>query len=187
MTDDVAKKDSRYQKKNALEEWLSTQPREVSVIIGARAALRALPLAVRESAAKDAGQFGALISTQFRADALARIVARYPIRAVELDSILAASKAAWSLGDAIDGSAAAAAAGNAADAAAGSNAAVAGNAAAWAAHWSAAWSTSAWADSAWAAVSEDKDFLSRRSAPMELADRPLWPEGSQPDFVDLWA
>jgi hypothetical protein len=182
MSDDVAKKGLTYRKKDALEKWLRTQPRGVPVIIAARAALRVLPLATREFPAEDVGRFAALISVLLRAGALARIAAKYPTGAYERDFILAASRAAWSAAEAAN--AAAAAAANAADAAASPLGAAAS--AAWAAYWSAAWQDSAWASPGWAAVFEDRDFLRRRGAVTELSDRPLWPEDSPPDLVDLW-
>jgi len=97
---------------DAFRRWLETKPREWSVVIAARAALRVLPL-VRTTKAS------ATLLPVFRATAIARFAAVYPNRGIEAaDAARAAAYAfrAYALADAAD--AARAAADNAARAAA---------------------------------------------------------------------
>ena len=74
--------------RNTLEGWLKAEGPDVVVAIAARAALRVAPLVVRAGRktmdAKDVSAFLVLTGAAFRANALARVAAKYPARANEL-------------------------------------------------------------------------------------------------------
>ncbi len=127
---DVSGGELKFENDEELEAWLKTQPREVSVVIAARAALRVLPTLHRYSTNLQPRQFADLTFAAFWASALARVAAKYPTRANELRAAYA--DAAYAAAYAADAAANSAYAAHAADSAAYAARAAAASAAAYA-------------------------------------------------------
>lgn len=146
--------------------------------LAARAALRALPLALSAPVGKN--RFADLVAAVFRATALARVAATYPTRANEL-----AAAAAYAAARATDAAYAAYAAAAVArvDAAAATANAAASAAAAYAAAYAAAHATRAVA-AYWQALSADLTAIDGGASFRALSNRPLWPKRA-PDIAAI--
>jgi hypothetical protein len=158
--------------RQAFREWLAKQPREWSVTIAARAALRVLPLlqGADNVAALVFPVFPATVLSVFRATAIARFAAKYPNRAI--DAYAAAATAARAAADAARTADAAYAAARTAAAAAAYAAADAADAA-----------------SAYAATAAQHDAQRLHDGVLtaeKLARDPLWPIPAPAEFTDAW-
>lgn len=152
--------------RRALENWLARQPREWSVTIAARAALRSLPLV------HGTEEFSDVTLSVFRASAIVRFAAKYPNRKFESSIAAAASAAAADKMHAAPALAAAHAAyaATAATAATATVFATAGSAAA-----------------LYLAVNQDMQRLHERALTAnQLARDQLWPIPAPAEFSEAW-
>lgn len=160
---------------DAFSDWLEKQPREWSVTIAARVALRVLPLA------RTSENPASLILSTFRATAIARFAAKYPNRATA-SAASAAASAVTSVGS-FPVTSAVEAVTDAAYAASVSAAVVKAAIDAGAAAASAASAD----DHANAATKSDAERLHRKElTAVELARDPLWPGLPPPRIGGMW-
>ena len=82
---DVSGGELKFTNGEELDRWLRTQPREVNIVIAARAALRVLPLLHVVVVSRKSQ--GLAIFASFWATALARVAAKYPARANKLPAV----------------------------------------------------------------------------------------------------
>jgi hypothetical protein len=205
----------KFARQEELEAWLKTQPREVGVVLGARAALRVAPW--DESHKRDIKylfNFRSLVFSIFFVSALTRFIVTYPKKdlvlrkskqvrylftsgvdtgvclAAAFIEYIAASEAAGSVTLAQERVT------NASDMAAaarevgmlGRAKAAASDADAAAVHSAAiAAATYASSDVAWVAVSHDANFITDGGTASALADWPLWPGGPPEWATENWA
>jgi len=185
--------DLKFEKRKDFEAWLNTQPREVCVILAARAALRVAPLAASAAPAvgdaKALQKFRKLSFSIFFATALARVAAKYPGRANTLSAGQAVVYAdAAADGVAVDGYSAAYAAGRAASNAVAATVGVAA-AAASSAYVADVTSAVAFRHAVAAsriAIVTDANFVSTNGVAV-LADALLWLGGAPPWAFTDWA
>jgi len=185
---EVPRGELKFENADDLESWLRGQRREVSIVIGARAAARGLPALYRSTEWLRERDFSQLVFASFWATALARVAAKHPARANDL--LVAADFAASAAHATADSAANAAAA--AADTVGTTDAELAASSAASAADSSAnavagapsasGDATEAAASDFWAAVSADANRL-RTVSPSDIASEPLWPGERTPKWV----
>ncbi len=212
MSDDVAKDDLRFRDREALEEWLQTQSREVCLVLAVRAALRVLPLAAR--AVRESGyethtrQYKEIISLLFRIVSVVRAQTKYQDIYTELSPtilpiisavhaiiakfmgqgevvVLAVNSASNAI-VAAQSPQFAPFASHAVDSASRAIAFAAGD------HNSEAIVQGSQiniegTDYAWSAFSNDAAFVADDGTVFQLADRPLWPDGTPRWASDSWA
>ena len=78
--------------RTSLEVWMADMPREFVAVIGTRAALRALPMLVRDFAGSIPDEFTAILLRSFRALCTASVGATWPRRVSEIWEIAAAAE-----------------------------------------------------------------------------------------------
>ncbi len=208
--DDAGETTARFINSDTLRSWLQTQPREVSTLIAARAALRVLPLAASEfpeiGDAAGERRFTKSTAALFRMTASTWVAGKYPARKVEFrpEDLLNAATAAQSAAaintiplkgyDESASSHANVAAAQTVAVPVNSSAKVAvalavsvvAQAAAAVTHAAAATRANAAAANlaAWAAVSADTALFLAEDSVRSLAEQPLWPGGSAPEWVE---
>ena len=178
-------------KQDDLENWLKTQPKEMSNAISVRAALRALPNCV-DLVEEDPGRWsGTLILPMFRALAPPWVAGTWPTQGGEafISAALSAVRSTLSVAESIEAAdsgglsvlsaphiASVSAASSAANSAASSAARSAANSAA----------NSAARSAAWALINREAKFIESGATSAELLQLPLWEEGAPEAVMEKW-